>query len=228
MIDALSSSFSAPAYARLREQIRSDVVAGRWRLGQHITLAELTAHYGVSANPIREALHQLQGEGLVEMRQNRGAIVRSVDVPFVRNMYDVRGAIEGLLAAEAARRATEADIAMLEGMVLRYEQVVAGGNTAAIVEANRALHRAINRIADNPVAMEIFDGRSLLIDALRRSLGTRPGRLAEIVAEHRAIFDAIAAGDADRAMAAAQRHTRNARDHMIENLQDAAASGAVP
>lgn len=222
----MSSNFSAPAYARLREQIRSDVVSGVWKLGQHMTLAELSSHYGVSANPVREALHQLQGEGVVEMRQNRGAVVRPVDAIFVRNMYDVRGAIEGMLAAEAARRATEDDILHITRFVEAYEQAVATTNIDQIVQANRALHQTINRIADNPLALEIFDGRSSLIDALRRSLGSRPGRLDEIIVEHRDILAAIANGDADRAFKSAQDHTTRARDHMLDNIKEAAGKTA--
>lgn len=227
MSNPLATSLSAPAYARLRDQIRSDVVSGIWRLGQHIRMAELSAHYGVSANPVREALHQLQGEGVVEMRQNRGAVVRQVDAIFVRNVYDVRGAIEGMLAAEAARRATKDDIARITRFVGAYEDAVTTGDIVQIVQANRVLHQTINRIADNPIALEIFDGRSTLIDALRRTLGNRPGRLDQIMAEHRGILAAIASGDADRAFAAANNHTRHARDHMIENIKEAAAEAAL-
>jgi DNA-binding GntR family transcriptional regulator len=226
MMQTLSSNFSAPAYARLREQICADVVAGVWRLGQHITLAELTKHYGVSANPVREALHQLQGEGVVDMRLNRGAVVREVDATYVKNVYDVRTVIEGMLAAEAARRATPADNARIAERVAAFEAAVAVGVTAAIVQSNRALHQAINSIADNPVAVEIFDGRSNLIDALRRRMGYRPGRLAEIMAEHREMAEAIAAGDAERADHWAQTHSRNARDLMLENIKEAAGKKA--
>jgi DNA-binding GntR family transcriptional regulator len=226
MSNAFSSGFSAPTYARLRDQIRSDVVSGVWSLGQHMTMAELSSHYGVSANPVREALHQLQGEGVVEMRENRGAVVRQVDPVFVKNVYDVRGAIEGMLVAEATRRATAEDLAAIEVLIEKFEVVAKGGTTDAIVRANRELHRTINVIADNPVASEIFDGRSTLIDALRLKLGTRPGRLDIIIAEHRNIFNAIKSRDPERAFAVAQAHTRSARDHMLQNINEAA--GTVP
>jgi len=222
----MSSSFSAPAYARLREAIRSDVASGVWKLGQHMTLAELSSHYGVSANPVREALHQLQGEGVVEMRLNRGAVVRQVDANFVKNVYDVRGAIEGMLAAEAARRAKLADIARIEAFVQAYEAAVSTGEIGTIVQANRVLHQTINSIAENPLALEIFDGRSTLIDALRRSLGNRPGRLDDIIVEHREILASIASGDADRASRTAQLHTNRARDHMLDNIKQAAGKPA--
>jgi len=216
-------NFSTPAYARLRDQIRSDVVSGIWKLGQHMTLAELSAHYRVSANPVREALHQLQGEGIVEMRQNRGAIVRQVDAAFVRQVYDVRGAIEGMLAGEAAERASADDIKRIESHAAAYEAAVVTGETRAIVQANRALHQTINRIAENPYAMEIFDGRSSLIDALRTRIGTRPGRLQEIIGEHRTIVAAIAGKDPTSATRNAINHTRRARDHMLQNISEMAA-----
>lgn len=226
MIETLSSSFSAPAYARLRDQIRADVVSGIWKLGQHMTMAELSAHYGVSANPVREALHQLQGEGIVEMRLNRGAVVRTVDAGFVKNVYDLRGAIEGMLAAEAARRATADNISRLRDLVEAYELAAATDAIGVVVQANRALHRAINLLGDNPLALEVFDGRSSLIDALRCSLGNRPGRLQDIIIEHRDILDAIESGDADRAASAARTHSQRARDHMLDNLNDIAGATA--
>jgi DNA-binding GntR family transcriptional regulator len=223
----LTNSFSAPAYVRLREQIRLDVVSGVWKLGQHVTMAELSAHYRVSANPVREALQQLQGEGVVEMRQNRGALVRQVNANFVRNVYDVRSAIEGMLAAEAARRATSDDIARITHCVEAYEKAVATADIGQIVQANRVLHQTINRIADNPIALEILDGRSTLIDALRRTLGSHPDRLVQIMAEHRDILAAIAGGDAEYASTATRNHMRHARDHMIENINDAAAAASA-
>jgi DNA-binding GntR family transcriptional regulator len=131
-----------------------------------------------------------------------------------------------MLAAEAARRATEDDILHITRFVEAYEQAVATTNIDQIVQANRALHQTINRIADNPLALEIFDGRSSLIDALRRSLGGRPGRLNEIIVEHREILAAIANGDADRAFKSAQHHTTRARDHMLDNIKEAAGKTA--
>jgi len=217
MIDA-PSSLSTPAYVRLREQLRADIVAGVWRLGQHITLAELTQHYGVSANPAREALLQLQGEGLVDMRIHRGAVVRSVDARFVKNIYDLRGAIETMLAAEAARRMTDGDLAGVAAAVEAFERAAAEGEVDAVVRANRALHRRINGAADNGPAVEVLEGRSTLVDALRRSLGYRSERLAEVMAQHRALLSALKARDPDGAAMAAAAHTMSARDDLLAHL----------
>ena len=220
MNDLESSSFSTPAYARLRDQIRSDVVSGVWQLGQHLTLATLTAHYGVSANPVREALHQLQGEGIVEMRLNRGAIIRKVNARYIANIYDIRGAIEAMLASEAARIADGAYLAGVTRAVEAFETAAAGGAALEIVRANRHLHRTVLAIADNSLARDILEGRSTLVDALRRSIGYSPGRLDEVMRQHREILDALTQRDPDRAARVSMQHTLGARDELLRSLRE--------
>ena len=105
---------NAPTYLRLREKIREDIVSGIWALGSHITLAELGAHYRVSNVPVREALLQLQGEGIIEMRMNRGALIPGVDAKYIDDTYQIRGALQCLLARLACERATDAQLAALE------------------------------------------------------------------------------------------------------------------
>ncbi len=85
-------AINTPTYLRLRQQIRSDIVAGVWPLGSHVTLAQLSQHYEVSAAPVREALLQLQGEGVVDMRMHRGAVIPQVDERYIDNIYKLRGA----------------------------------------------------------------------------------------------------------------------------------------
>lgn len=215
-----SSSFSTPAYARLRDQIRSDVVSGVWQLGQHLTLATLTAHYGVSANPVREALHQLQGEGIVDMRLNRGAIIRKVNARYIGNIYDIRGAIEAMLAAEAARVADKPYIAGVTRDVEAFEAAAASGSALEIVGANRRLHRTVYAICDNPLARDILEGRSTLVDALRRSIGYSPQRLTAVMKQHRGLLEALKARDPDRAGRVSQVHTLSARDDLLQALAE--------
>src|SRR3954471_24180423 len=108
------SAINTPTYLRLREQIRTDIVAGIWRLGSHVTLAELSTHYGVSNNPVREALLQLQGEGMIDIRMHRGDVIPVVDAKYVDDLYRVRGAVQAMLAREAARSATSEQIRILK------------------------------------------------------------------------------------------------------------------
>ena len=79
-------AINTPTYVRLREQIRNDIVAGVWPLGAHLTLVQLSTHYAVSAAPVREALLLLQGEGVVDMRMHRGAVIPHVDERYLDDM----------------------------------------------------------------------------------------------------------------------------------------------
>jgi DNA-binding GntR family transcriptional regulator len=204
-------AINTPTYMRLRSQLREDIIAGKWPLGSHVTLAELASHYEVSAVPVREALLQLQGEGVIAMRMNRGAVIPLVDAKYIDNLYRLRGAVQSMLAQEAARRATPEQVEELMALAVAYENAVASNDTAACVDANRALHRHIDVIGDNPLAVDLLQGRSALADAYRRSVGYGAGRLELVVAQHREIVEAIAAGDETRAARAMIEHTDSSR-----------------
>ena len=79
---------------KLQQRLRADIVAGRIPAGSRLKVSDIIARYGTSTNPAREALHALEGEGLVVITPNRGARVRSVDADFVSSMFDIRLLIE--------------------------------------------------------------------------------------------------------------------------------------
>jgi DNA-binding GntR family transcriptional regulator len=212
------SAINTPTYMRLRDQVRADIVAGLWPLGSHVTLAQLASHYQVSANPVREALLQLQGEGVVDMRMNRGAVIPSVDARYIDNLYRVRSAIQVMLARDAAVSATAANIEAMYELSTQYEGAVASGDVPRCVTANRALHRYIDGISDNPLALEILDNRSSLADAFRRSKGYQAGRLDVVVAQHRKLVAAIASGDPERAAKVTLEHTDSSRVDLLSLL----------
>lgn len=213
------AAINTPTYLRLREQIRSDIVAGVWPLGSHVTLAQLSDHYAVSAAPVREALLQLQGEGVVDMRMHRGAVIPHVDERYIDNIYKLRGALQGMLAREAARRATPSDVKRLQSLCEAHEAAAATGDLPGTVQANRELHHAMDTLADNPPALEVLDTRASLVDAFRRLHGYGGGRLDAVIAQHRKLVRAIARGDGDKAAQAAIEHTDSARLDLLALLR---------
>lgn len=216
------NAINTPTYMRLRDQVRKDIVAGIWPLGTHVTLAQLTKHYEVSAVPVREALLQLQGEGVIAMRMNRGAVIPTVDAQYIDNLYRVRGAIQVMLAREAAARATPAQVETMH--MLAEQQVLAAQaqDVARCVEANRAFHHFIDNVAGNPLALEMLEGRSSLVDAYRRTIGYGRERFDTVRAQHDRLVDAIAAGNADLAAQITFEHTESSRlDLMARATKDA-------
>ena len=120
----------------LGDRIREDIVAGQLAFGSRLTLDALAARYAVGHMPIREALRQLQGEGLLLLTPNRGARVRAVDVEFVRNIFDLRIAIEAMLARRAARAIDTRGIARLEAIEDEYEATAPTRDYRALLAIN--------------------------------------------------------------------------------------------
>ncbi|CAN7415416.1 GntR family transcriptional regulator [Acidovorax sp. LjRoot194] len=204
-------ALNTPTYVRLREALRRDIVDGIWQLGAHITLTELAKHYQVSQAPVREALLQLQGEGVVAMRVNKGAVIPTVDAQYIDNIYRVRGAIQSMLAKEAALRAMPAQIAQMRLLSDQHFHALTAGDVPASVKANREFHRYVDSVAGNSLALELLEGRSSLVDAFRRSVGYGVGRLEVVRRQHDKLVDAIAKGDGDLAAQLILEHTDLAR-----------------
>lgn len=218
---ASTQPINAPTYLRLREKIREDIVAGVWSLGSHITLAELGAHYQVSNVPVREALLQLQGEGIIDMRMNRGAVIPGVDARYIEDTYQIRGALQSMLARLACQRATDEQLKSLDAAALAYEDAARSSDVASAIQANRNFHTHLEMLAANDAAVEMLQARSSLVDAFRRSRGYGPGRLDKVVLQHRRIVRAIVKRDAEGATRAVLAHTDSSRQDLLDLLKQA-------
>jgi DNA-binding GntR family transcriptional regulator len=210
---------------RVQEKLRNDIIAGRIAPGARLKIADLAQRFGLSHMPVREALQALQGEGLVTLSPNRGASVRAIDATLIRNLFGIREALEGYLAAEAAASITPAAIAVLRQLDAAYAAAAQRGDVPAMVSLNKALHREVHRAAGNQEAVRLLDQHAALIGSLRVGFGYAPGRPEAIQAEHRALIDALERGDGAAAKAIQAAHVRNARDDMLTLLtrQQAAA-----
>jgi DNA-binding GntR family transcriptional regulator len=188
-------SLAERAYARLRDAI----VEGSLAAGTKLSERRLAAALGISAQPVREALRRLEGEGLVETRPKSGTFVSSLDSDRLAEMGRIRAALEGAAAALATRRAGPAELRGLEQRLDAIRAATALGDRAALAEANDAFHTALHRITGNAFLIRSLQAlRAYFHVGSRRVLaGEAEIRLA--LEEHRTILDAIAAGEAERA-----------------------------
>lgn len=216
----LRPAASIPAYAILRDRIREEILAGTWPPGSHRTLGAIAAEHGVSISPVREALLALAGEGIVEMRQHRGAVVPLLDAKLFDDLYDLRGALQSLLARRAAERATPAQLAEMRRHEAAYAMAAEKGDAVAALDANESFHDALEAAADNPQAAALYKARSAFVNAVRLRLGFGPARMTEAAAQHRAILDAIAAQTPEAAAAAAFAHAMAAKQDLVARLRE--------
>ncbi|MEN6535215.1 MAG: GntR family transcriptional regulator [Bryobacteraceae bacterium] len=204
-----------PVYARVRERIRQDILSGYFQPGARIKTSVLGARYSVSQMPIREALQQLQGEGLVMIAPNKGASVRRVDASFVNNLYDIRAALEGLLTRRAVGAVTDEDMFTLYAIEGRFEDAAQRHDAEAVVIANRELHETMYALARNPEAVEVISRHSGLLQSLRRQYGYGTGRMEQIIAEHRQLLRAFDQRDAATAVRVTEEHCEHAKRDLI-------------
>ncbi len=211
-----------PVYLRVRERIRNDILSGRFEPGARIKMAEVAERYGVSQMPVREALQMLQGEGLVTIAPNRGASVRAVDERFIRNMYDIRGALDALLVRRCVHSISESDIFRLHGIEGRYEEAARAGDIAAALRYNKQFHHVVSTCADNFEALEMLERNWALIDSLRGRYGFGSGRLLEIVNEHRQLLRALDQRDVRLAERIAFEHSEHAKEDLLKQFRSSA------
>jgi DNA-binding GntR family transcriptional regulator len=210
--------FGSTVYQRVHEHLRADILAGRIPPGARLKIQDLASRYGLSHMPVREALQQLQGEGLVVMAPNRGATVRQMDAQFLRNIFGIREALEGYLTRQAAAMLGADDIARLRAIQAEMRAAHVQQDIHALVRLNRALHRHIEAATGNDDAIRLLDLHSNLIGALRIRVGYRPGRVEAVLREHDSLIEALAARDASAAGAIHDLHMRAARDDMVQAL----------
>lgn len=213
----------------VKQSLRNDIVSGALPFGSRLIIEELALRYGVSHMPIREALRVLHGEGLVVIEPNRGAHVRPLYRGFIEDVFDMRCAIETMLARRAAERRTPEHVARLRAAAARLEAHVERSELDNVPVANREFHRIVNDAAGNPGALPIVDNHWLLLAALLRRYGYDDLRFARVIEEHRHLVQAIDRRDAHSAAMLMGAHIEKAKNNLLaragSELRAAAAGG---
>lgn len=208
-------------------RIRDDIIGGVLQFGDRITIDALATRYGVSHMPVREALRELQGEGLVVIEPNRGAHVRTIDASFVENLFEIRTALEIMMVRRAAVRCTPRDIAGLRAIEEELEQHVSSGDYAGVVSKNHQFHQAINRCANNVDALPIIDRHWMLLAALWRNYGYGPARFTGVANDHGHLINAMAAHDQEAAAMLMGAHATKAKLELLARIEAQSASNIV-
>jgi DNA-binding GntR family transcriptional regulator len=194
---------------RLRQQIyRRELAPGNWIDEQRLAL-----EFGISRTPLREALKVLAVEGLVTMKLGRGAYVTEVGRADVAQVYHVLALLESDAAGTVARQADAAQRARLQQLHAQLEREV--HRRDAFFATNERWHQAMLEIAGNRWSLQVVTDLRKLMKLARHHSLFKQGRLADSLAEHRAIMDAIAARDAEAA-------TRLMRAHFDSGYEAAA------
>lgn len=222
------SSASPPSRATTAETIvehvvnaiRDDIRKGRFAQGERLVVADIAQMFGVSVGPVREAIRRLTGEGLLEFAPHRGASVRAYSERDVRDIYQLREAIEGYAAKLAAENIHHADYAERLRHCQRRLRETVRGSVEELSEVHQLFHDLIYEFGGNSAIKEAAERLTFPVNRLLFNELTGRKRAEASLKEHEEIIEAILNGDALRAERAMRSHLHNGAIAICDALED--------
>lgn len=205
-----------PARVQITAILKKALFSGEYKSGDELSLTEIAERLGVSRTPVREAFQTLEAEGLIELRMNKGAIVKPIDEKYITDHYEMRTLLESEAAKRAAERGMpEADALLekLEALQNRMDSV----STEEYEELNFAVHSAIWTAADNERLYKflsgLWNGPSVSITAPKLD------HYKKSTKEHIAILQAIQAKNPKKAQKEMAAHIERSLDNTLKNFK---------
>lgn len=197
-------------------QLLSDLREGRLSPGDRLRETELAERLGVSRTPVREAIRQLEADGIVAHVPRQGASIRTLDYAEVMELYEMRAVLEGTGARLAARAASDIEVEELCDM---NRQLAALGNVPDAFALNRQFHSALLEAARNRFLTRSVQALQKALLILGPTTLTESDRAEQAVEEHTRILDAILDRDGARAELAMRSHIEAAQRVRVRSLR---------
>ncbi len=204
------------------QALRASILSGELAPGDRLVETHLAQKLQVSRTPIREALRQLQREGLVTAETNGGLRVTTISETDVAQLYDCRLALEQLAVKEACKSATEQQLTLLEDCVIQAERLkhdpALKVNDNQLLDLDYQFHHLIAKSSGNQRLVTLLDQMFDAMTLLRLQTLRRNPKVLEIRLEHRQIYDAIAKRDADTAIQMIEAHLTASKHRVLREL----------
>lgn len=219
MSSLISGKDSGSLRARAFATLENDIINGVYKEGDTLNELKLSQTLGVSRTPIREALMQLQLEGLVEITQNKGAVVVGISAQDIEDIYAIRIHLEGFASELAAEKMTDEQIDELEKIVDLQEFYAGKEDTEQIRKLDADFHNSIYDATGNRSLCAILTSFHNQIQRGRGLSLKVSGRSGKSIEEHRRIADAIRAHNKEQASRLMTEHISNALLNFREEVE---------
>jgi DNA-binding GntR family transcriptional regulator len=200
------------------EKLEDDIIFGVYPRGEVLTELMLAERLGVSRTPIREALRRLTQERLIT-ETTRGSIVVGISPADLQDIMDIRLRVEGLAAYYCAKKILPDELEELRHVLDLQEFYASKGDIDHVQAMDSQFHDLICKYSGHPVLEETLIPLHRKTQRYRKVSISDPSRTVQIPVEHRKIFDAIAAGDAELAEKLTQEHTEHAKKNILERIR---------
>jgi DNA-binding GntR family transcriptional regulator len=193
-----------PLRVQVAERLRSAIVTGRLRPGTALVETALAEQLNVSRAPIREAIQDLENDGLVETVAYRGKRVKPLTVREVAEVCEMRQRFEVMAVRRILDRGT--GVAALWAPCRAMEEAAAAGDREALVAADEAFHRTLIQLSDHQLLAQLWAGLYLRIHQIMSLRNDQEVDLADIVGTHPPIVEALESGDEEQAVRLVAEH----------------------
>lgn len=197
-------------------KLREDILAGRYHENEELKENTIGLELGVSRTPVREALRQLELEGLVTMIPNKGAYVTGITSKDIHDIYIIRSYLEGLCAKWACEHITEAQIEALDEVLYLSDFHARRSHFDQLVELDNKFHELIYKASGSKILNHVLSDFHHYVERIRKVTLAAPARASKSSQEHAAILDAIRKRDGELAEALAHEHIMNT----IKNISE--------
>ena len=214
-------------HLKVADILRDRITYGELAPGMRLTERVLCEELKVSRTPLREALKTLAGEGLVELLQNRGAMVTPMTLADTAQTFEVLSVLEGLAGELACARVDEAALAELREMHERMRACHRQGDRERYFELNQVIHARLLVLSGNPVLASTHDKLNLRLRRARYFANVSQTRWDRAMLEHDQIIDALEARNGKRLRALLEEHIRNKCDVVIAALLSSGVVSAI-
>ena len=202
---------------RVFHKLREDILSGRYEEHEELKEMAISEEMGVSRTPVREAFRQLELEGLIRIIPNKGAYVTGITKKDVKDIYIIRSLLEGLCARWATEHITKEQMEEMEENVYLAEFHAQKGHMEQLAELDNRFHDIMYEACDSKLLEHQLKDFHQYVLRVRRKTLAKAARGIQSNKEHRAIMEAIKAGDGDLAEQLAHQHMINAYDNMVQN-----------
>jgi GntR family transcriptional regulator, gluconate operon transcriptional repressor len=204
--------------------LRERLLGGGFAPGERLVEAEIARQLGISRGPVREALAKLRAEGLVYDEPRRGSFVAELSDHDVREIYELRAALEVQAARLLIARDDDAAFARLGEVMDDLRAAAASGDHEAFARQDAFFHDELCRLSDNGRLHRAFVQQAELLNTLLRlEVTTQYSSLDDLLEQHEHLYAELASRDEDRARAACDEHMRHATEHVLAMRAQAAA-----
>jgi DNA-binding GntR family transcriptional regulator len=203
--------------------IEDALLAGELKPGDRIIETDLAQKAGISRGPVREAIRQLEGDGILVTYPSRGTFVAQWTPKSVEEAYSLRATLERFAIEEAAKHITPDDIVQLQAILDKMRASIQRGDTQTLSQLDTRFHEQIYSLSRHTLLQATLTQLRRRLYWLRSLDQGFVVRHDEIIAEHQLVVDALKAGDIGRAAQALTDHILSVGVDMVEQVQQSSA-----